>query len=104
MPEEDAKFGDVYWVTKEAPESGASASPHVRWHVWPSAARTTWAECPGSPATKSLKTCPAKAMPEIHTTLEHRRVVDGRYIHPVYKGGHGACRKDARSRHCPKMR
>lgn len=97
MPEEDAKFGDVYWVTKEATQNPARVGKPARPMACMAERRedTTWAGLPRITSDEKPEDQPSKAMPEIHTTrLNTAGWWTARYIHPVYKAvtGHaGKC-------------
>jgi hypothetical protein len=97
MPDGDAKFGDAYWVTKEATENPARVGKPAR----PMAcmaerhADTVWSGLPRVTSDEKPGDQPSKAMPEIHAMrLGAVGWWTARYIHPVLKDvtGHaGKC-------------
>lgn len=97
MPGGDAKFGDVYWVTKAATENPARVGKPVRPMACMAERRedTTWAGLSRITSDEKPGDKPSKEMPEIHATrLGAAGWWTSRYIHPVYKAvtGHvGKC-------------
>jgi hypothetical protein len=88
MPGGDAKFGDVYWVNKDATKNPARVGKPVRPMACMDERRedTTWAGLPRVTSDVKPEDQPSRAMPEIHA----KRLGDAgwwtaRYIHPVYK-------------------
>jgi hypothetical protein len=88
MPDGDAKFGDAYWVNKDATKHPARVGKPVRPMACMAERRqdTTWAGLPRVTSDAKPGDQPSRAMPEI----DARRLADAgwwtaRYIHPVHK-------------------
>jgi len=88
MPDGDAKFGDVYWVNKDATKHPARVGKPVRPMACMAGRRedTTWAGLPRITSDEKPGDQESRAMPEIHAThLGHPGWWTARYIHPVHK-------------------
>jgi len=88
MPDGDARFGDAYWVTREATGNPARVGKHARPMACMAERRedTAWAGLPRVTSDAKPDDKPSRAMPEIHATrLGDAGWWTARYIHPVHK-------------------
>jgi hypothetical protein len=95
MPGGDAKFGDVYWVTKEATKNPARVGRPARPMACMAERRddTVWRGLPRITSDPKPDDQPSRPMPEIHSTrLGGAGWWTARYIHPVYKSVTGVAR------------
>jgi hypothetical protein len=88
VPGGDAKFGDVYWVSRDATKNPARVGKPVRPMACMAERRndTVWNGLPRITSDPKPDDQPSRAMPEVHAS----RLGDGgwwtaRYIHPVHK-------------------
>ncbi|MFH5211217.1 hypothetical protein ACHIPZ_23855 [Antrihabitans sp. NCIMB 15449] len=95
MPDGEAKFGDVYWVNKDATEHPTRVGKPVR----PMACMaerpndTVWSGLPRITSDMKSGDQPSRAMPEVHPTrLGESGWWTARYIHPVHKRVTGVAR------------
>jgi hypothetical protein len=88
MPDGDAKFGDVYWVNKDATKNPARVGKQARPMACMAERReeTAWSGLPRVTSDAKPEDQPSRAMPEIHATrLGAAGWWTARYIHPVHK-------------------
>jgi hypothetical protein len=88
MPDGDAKFGDVYWVNKEATKNPARVGKPVRPMACMAERRqdTAWAGLPRVTSDVHAEDQASRPMPEIHATrLGAAGWWSARFIHPVLK-------------------
>lgn len=95
MPDGDAKFGDAYWVNKDATENPPRVGKPARPMACMAERRgdTTWAGLPRITSNEKPGDQVSRAMPEVHATrLGTAGWWTSRYIHPVHKAVTGVAR------------